>query len=110
MARAKQPVEAIRARLDWPNPNHGGDPMIEADCRVSHAPTRYWVDVILTTAWECRRFDCEREALAYAQVYARLPSASALNASRATVPSRKYSNRSSSKLSRPMLTLTAWSQ
>ena len=23
----------------------------------------YWVDVILTTAWECRRFDCEREAL-----------------------------------------------
>jgi hypothetical protein len=41
-------------------------------------PTRYWVDVILTTAWECRRFDCEREALAYAQVYARLPNAEAV--------------------------------
>jgi hypothetical protein len=38
----------------------------------------YWVDVILTTAWECRRFDCEREALAYAQVYARLPNAEAV--------------------------------
>jgi hypothetical protein len=41
-------------------------------------PTRYWVDVILTTAWECRRFDCEREALAYAQVYARFPNAEAV--------------------------------
>ena len=38
----------------------------------------YWVDVILTTAWECRRFYCEREALAYAQVYARLPNAEAV--------------------------------
>jgi hypothetical protein len=38
----------------------------------------YWVDVILTTAFECRRFDCEREALAYAQVYARLPNAEAV--------------------------------
>jgi hypothetical protein len=41
-------------------------------------PTRYWVDVILTTAWECRRFNCEREALAYAQVYARLLNAEAV--------------------------------
>jgi hypothetical protein len=41
-------------------------------------PTRYWVDVILTTAWQCQRFDCEREALAYAQVYARLPNAEAV--------------------------------
>jgi hypothetical protein len=38
----------------------------------------YRVDVILTTAFECRRFDCEREALAYAQVYARLPNAEAV--------------------------------
>ena len=38
----------------------------------------YWVDVILTTALDCRRFDCEREALTYAQVYARLPNAEAV--------------------------------
>ena len=44
--------------------------------RLQHAS--YWVDMILTTAWECRRFDCEREALAYAQVYARLPNACAV--------------------------------
>jgi hypothetical protein len=49
-----------------------------ADRSLPHAPTRYWVDVNLTTAWECRRFDCEREALAYAQVYARLPNAEAV--------------------------------
>jgi hypothetical protein len=48
--------------------------MVEADRSVS----RYWVDVILTTAWECRRFGSEREALAYAQVYARLPNAEAV--------------------------------
>ena len=47
--------------------------MVMASGSLPHAPTRYWVDVILTTAWECRRFDSEREALAYAQVYARLP-------------------------------------
>ena len=40
--------------------------------------TKYWVDVILTTALDCRRFDCEREALTYAQVYARLPNAEAV--------------------------------
>jgi hypothetical protein len=49
-----------------------------ADRSLPHAPTRYWVDVNLTTTWECRRFDCEREALAYAQVYARLPNAEAV--------------------------------
>ena len=48
--------------------------MVEANRSVS----RYWVDVILTTAWECRRFGSEREALAYAQVYARLPNAEAV--------------------------------
>jgi hypothetical protein len=49
-----------------------------AQAASSLLPTRYWVDVILTTAWECRRFDCEREALAYAQVYARSPNAEAV--------------------------------
>jgi hypothetical protein len=49
-----------------------------AQAASSLLPTRYWVDVILTTAWECRRFDCEREALAYAQVYARFPNAEAV--------------------------------
>ena len=37
-----------------------------------------WVDVILTSAFECRLFDCERAALASAQVYARLPNAEAV--------------------------------
>jgi hypothetical protein len=41
--------------------------MVEANRSLPH----YWMDVILTSAWECRRFDCEREALAYARVYAR---------------------------------------
>jgi hypothetical protein len=41
--------------------------MVEASSSLSDACTKYWVDVILTTAWECRRFDSEREALAYAQ-------------------------------------------
>jgi hypothetical protein len=48
--------------------------MVMAALRLPH----YWVDVILTTAWECRRFECEREALAYAEVYARLPNAEAV--------------------------------
>jgi hypothetical protein len=49
--------------------------MAEAKRSVARASTKYWVDVILTTALDCRRFDCEREALAYADVYARLPNA-----------------------------------
>jgi hypothetical protein len=52
--------------------------MVEAKRIVPQTSTRYWVDVILTTAWECRRFGREREALAYAQVYARLPNAEAV--------------------------------
>ena len=48
--------------------------MVEASSSLPH----YWVDVILTTAWECRRFDCERDALVFAQVYARLPNACAV--------------------------------
>jgi hypothetical protein len=51
--------------------------MVMATRSLPHASTKYWVDVILTTAWD-RRFDCEREALAYAQVYARLPNACAV--------------------------------
>jgi hypothetical protein len=61
--------------LDWPNPNHWETPMVEATRNLSHASTKYWVDVILTTALDCRPFDCEREALAWAQVCARLPNA-----------------------------------
>ena len=51
--------------------------MVEAKCSLSRAPTKYWVDMILKAIppLECRRFDCEREALAYAQVCARLPNA-----------------------------------
>jgi hypothetical protein len=47
--------------------------MVEAAGSLPPTSTKYWVDVILTTAWECRRFDCERKALAFAQVYARFP-------------------------------------
>jgi hypothetical protein len=50
--------------------------MVEATSSLP--PIRYWVDLILTTAWECRRFDCEHEALAFARVYARLPNAEAV--------------------------------
>jgi hypothetical protein len=49
--------------------------MVMAGRSLPHAPTKYWVDVILTTALDCRRFDCEREALAWAQVCSRLPNA-----------------------------------
>jgi hypothetical protein len=52
--------------------------MVEAERSLSQASTKYWVDVILTTALDCRRFDCEREALAFAQVHARLPNACAV--------------------------------
>ena len=48
--------------------------MVEANRSLPH----YWMDVILTSAWECRRFDCEREVLAYARVYARFPNAEAV--------------------------------
>jgi hypothetical protein len=75
----KRPGRGDATRLKaWPNHNHGDPPMVEAASRVSHGSTRYWVDVILTTAWECRRFDREREALACEQVYARLPNAEAV--------------------------------
>jgi hypothetical protein len=56
-------------------PTKGDPAMVEANRSLSHASTKYWVDVILTTALDCRRFDCEREALAWAQVCARLPNA-----------------------------------
>ena len=52
--------------------------MVKANRSLPHSSTIYWVDVILTTAWEWRRFDCERKALAYAQVYARFPNAEAV--------------------------------
>ena len=75
--KMKRPAEAMRAsRLASPQPD--GRRMVMASGSLPHAPTKYWVDMILTTAWECRRFDCEREALAYAQVYARLPNAEAV--------------------------------
>jgi hypothetical protein len=45
--------------------------MVMADLRLPH----YWVDAILTTAFDFRRFYCESEALAFARVYARLPNA-----------------------------------
>jgi hypothetical protein len=32
--------------------------MVEATSSLP--PIRYWVDVILTTAWQCQRFDSER--------------------------------------------------
>jgi hypothetical protein len=50
--------------------------MVEAGRSLSQASTKYWVDVILTTSFQCKRFDCERDALAFAQVYARFPNAS----------------------------------
>jgi hypothetical protein len=54
--------------------------MVEANPSLSHASTKYWVDVITRTALDCRRFDCEREALAWAQVCARLPNAELVEA------------------------------
>ena len=50
--------------------------MVEATSSLP--PIRYWVDVIPDDTWQCQRFDCEREALASAQVYARLPNAEAV--------------------------------
>jgi len=50
--------------------------MVEA--ARSLPPTKYWVDVILKTSWHAKRFDFERDALAHAQVYARLPNVEAV--------------------------------
>jgi hypothetical protein len=49
--------------------------MVEAGRSLPHASTKHWVDMILKTIppLECRRFDSEREALAWTQVCARLP-------------------------------------
>jgi hypothetical protein len=63
--------------------------MVEAAGSLPPTSTKYWVDVILTTAWECRRFDCERKALAFAQVYARFPNAEAVVAYAYTPEGRK---------------------
>jgi hypothetical protein len=38
-------------------------------------PTRYWALVLFRESFEARRFDSEREAIAYAQVHARMPDA-----------------------------------
>jgi hypothetical protein len=38
--------------------------MVEGKRNVSRASTKYWVDVILATSWQCQRFDSESEALA----------------------------------------------
>jgi hypothetical protein len=47
--------------------------MVGAKPSLSQASTKYWVDVILTTSGHWKRFGCERDALAHAQVYARFP-------------------------------------
>ena len=65
-----------RASTGLPQPR--GRPMVEGKRNVSHASTKYWVTVILATSWQCQRFDSESDALAYAQVYARLPNAEAV--------------------------------
>ena len=65
----------MHACPDWPNPNHGSDQWLRLDASYYTPPTKYWVDFILTTAWQAKRFDSEREALACAQAYARLPNA-----------------------------------
>jgi hypothetical protein len=71
----KRPAETMRAsRLASPQPD--GRRMVMANSSLP--PTRYWVDVILTTSWQCQRFDSESDALAYAQVYARFPNAEAV--------------------------------
>jgi hypothetical protein len=38
-------------------------------------PTRYWALVLYQETFEARRFDTESEAMAYAQVHARMPDA-----------------------------------
>jgi hypothetical protein len=58
----KRPAEAMQS-LDWPTPTRGR-PMVEGKRNVSRASTKYWVDVILATSWQCQRFDSESEALA----------------------------------------------
>jgi hypothetical protein len=57
----KRPAEAMQ-NPDWPTPTTGAT---DGRGKRSLPPTRYWVDAILTTAFDCRRFDCEREALAF---------------------------------------------
>ena len=72
--KMRRPGRGAHACLKaWPNDNHGDPSMVEVSSSLSDRWTKYWVEVILTTAWECRRFDCEREALAWAQVCARCP-------------------------------------
>jgi hypothetical protein len=63
--------------------------MVEASRSLPQASTKYWVDVILTTAWHAKRFDCEPDALAHAQVYARFPNACSVVAYAYTPEGRK---------------------
>jgi hypothetical protein len=52
--------------------------MVEAGSSLNCCARRKPLVRFLTSAWECRRFGSEREALAWAQVYARLPNAEAV--------------------------------
>ena len=65
--------------------------MVEAKRSLPQASTKYWVDMILKAIppLECRQFDCKREALAYAQVLARLPDACLVVAYAVTSEGRK---------------------
>jgi hypothetical protein len=56
----------------------------------------------------CREIEAVSQSFALFSM--RRSIASVLNASRAAAPSRKYANRSSSKLLRPMFTLVSWPQ
>jgi hypothetical protein len=42
---------------------------------LAERPKHYWVVVIYQEGFEAKRFKTEREAIAYAQVHARLPQA-----------------------------------
>jgi hypothetical protein len=63
--------------------------MVGAKPSLSQASTKYWVDVILTTSGHWKRFDCERDALAHAPVYARFPNACSVVAYALTLEGRK---------------------
>jgi hypothetical protein len=63
--------------------------MVGAKPNLSQAFTKCWVDVILTTSGHWKRFDCERDALAHAQVYTRFPNACSVVAYALTLEGRK---------------------
>jgi hypothetical protein len=58
-----------------PSLGFGSVHVMPSPIKLSARPMHYWVDAIFHGSFQAKRFETEREVMAYAQVHARIPDA-----------------------------------